>query len=113
MCTPKTVPALPGLFVTVTGRLNHLCPFNPTDRDSGFVTITWETESETFEAHDLAAYLRGFAEVETSHEDLTLCIHSELSKADGLTVTTVTTHDWQTAGLTIHCSTSQTQAGKP
>lgn len=98
----ETVEAPHGTVLRVTAPLVHLCPFRD-EVDKGAVTITWETEGQTFELHSLASYLQSFRPVRISHEALTLHIKDSLNASAGLTVVSVATL-WGTAGLGVGCS---------
>jgi NADPH-dependent 7-cyano-7-deazaguanine reductase QueF len=73
----QTVECVPGVRVTVTGPITHLCP-HVDEVDEGEVTIGWRTSGKTFELHSLAAHLRTYATQRISHEDLVAALRGDL-----------------------------------
>lgn len=100
--------------ITVSGKLQHLCPWRRDEVDVGAVTITWRTRGATFELHALRAYLEDeFADMVAPHEDVTEQIRRDLADLDpGIEVLSVRT-TWETGGLAVECTTSQTPAVTP
>lgn len=85
--------------VTYTGPLVHRCPYAD-ETDHGTVTITWFTDGATLELHGLAAWLRTWGDVTTSHETLTDRIRSCLADQPRIAEVTVQT-GWSTAGAEV------------
>lgn len=110
MNLPKTVPTYGAPQVTVKANVQHRCPFVH-EIDYGTARITWIPQGNTIEIHSLRDYLATWADTQISHEDITQAIHMTLGDLDGLYVTDVTT-TWNTAGMEVSCSTSQTRAGE-
>jgi len=106
-----TAAASPGLTMSVTSPIRHLCPFKD-EVDDGTITVTWRTLNGTFELHSLRAFFATFAESEISHESLTDTIYRELSRVPSIRIVDVETH-WTTAGMGVACSTSPTPAARP
>lgn len=97
--TDLTIPygGRTALTLTVRVPLSHVCPVVH-ERDFGRVTITYKPATRLLELHALAGLLRGYDDLEVTHEDLTADLHRVLAGAlrpEGLTVTT----SWTTAGL--------------
>jgi NADPH-dependent 7-cyano-7-deazaguanine reductase QueF len=87
--------------VAATFPLVKRCPFRD-ETDRGAVEITWTTLGQTFELHELAAFLAEGKGQEISHEDITHRLAEALDGHDGLIVETVTTR-WTTAGGEVTC----------
>lgn len=104
----RTETASPGLTMSVTSPIRHLCPWRE-EVDDGHITITWRTLNGTLELHDLRDYLKSFAEAEISHESLTDSIYRELNRTPCIRLIDVSTN-WRTAGMEVACSTSPTLA---
>lgn len=83
----------PNVWVTVTGPLDHLCPYRD-EVDHGTVIITWYTGTSTYELHSISEYLNSFSDRKLSHEEITQEIQRELWASK------VTTR-WSTAGLAV------------
>lgn len=99
MTNDLTIPYAGKKEVTLTVRapLTHICPVVH-ERDFGRVAITYKPATRLLELHALAGLLRGYADEEVTHEDLTGQLYRDLTAAlrpEGLTVTT----SWTTAGL--------------
>ena len=92
--------------VTATLPITHRCPFRD-ELDEGTVTVSWATTHHlTIELHSLAAFLAGFADLEISHEDITVRILDRLqSAAEGRAPFSVTDVEvstrWNTAGAEV------------
>lgn len=105
----KTVEAIPGLTMTATAPVRHLCPF-VNEKDEGTVTVTWQTIGRTFELHSLRAHLdwitSKWADAEISHEDFTSEIRDSFAHFNGagLHIKSIRT-DWNTAGMPVTVST--------
>lgn len=90
--------------ITVHTTLRHLCPFKG-EVDDGRVKIELSSaHGWTTELHSLSEYLRAWADIKISHEELTDQIALDTR---AIRVTTY----WRTAGLEVSCSTSPTPAG--
>lgn len=106
--TIETANAAPGLTMSATSPIRHLCPFKD-ETDDGTITVSWRTLNGTLELHSLRAYFRSFADAATSHESLTDTIYRELQRIPSVRVLGVST-SWETAGMAVGCSTSATRA---
>lgn len=104
----ETVTSSPGLTMTVTSPIVHLCPFRD-EVDQGSITVTWLTLNGTIELHSLRAFFDSFARAEISHESLTDTIRRELNRIPSIKALDVVTN-WTTAGMGVACSTSLTPA---
>lgn len=108
---PLTVPCDSDVAMTVTAPLIHLCPYKD-EVDHGTVTITWNTQDNTLELHDLASLLHSFSDQKISHEEITRKLKVWLSCLPGIDLISVET-TWDTAGMEVRCSTSPTLVGQP
>lgn len=106
MSVVETVQENADVTVTAVGNLRHRCPHR-NEIDRGRVAITWRVSGQSYELHSLAEYLRSFADAELSHEQITDRISHDLSVTDGIELVSVES-TWDTAGLEVRCSTSQT-----
>ena len=109
--TIETATAAPGLTMSATSPIRHLCPFKD-EADDGTITVAWRTLNGTLELHSLRAYFRSFAAAEISHESITDTIYRELQRIPSVRVLDVST-TWDTAGMGVRCSTSATPAARP
>jgi len=89
--------------ITICRELRHLCSFTD-EVDHGRVEIELRSaHGWTTELHSLDEYLRAWADIKISHEELTDVI------AVDTRAVRVTTY-WRTAGMEVVCSTSPTPA---
>lgn len=102
--TIETAAAAPGLTMSSTSPIRHLCPFKD-ETDDGTITVSWRTLNGTIELHSLRAYFQSFAEAQISHESITDTIYRELQRIPSIRVLDVST-TWKTAGMAVRCSTS-------
>lgn len=106
MSAVRTVPAAAGVQVVAKSLAQHMCPFVH-EVDEGGIFASWTTAGATIELHSLRDYLQSFAQVEISHEELTLTVLESLRSIDGITDVSVESA-WTTAGMEVTCFTSPT-----
>jgi NADPH-dependent 7-cyano-7-deazaguanine reductase QueF len=99
----ETVSSIPGVRMTITSPIIHLCPFKD-EVDTGSITVSWETHHGTIELHSLRAFFDSYAESEISHEGLTDTIRRELNRIPSIKALSVAT-SWNTAGMSVAVST--------
>lgn len=98
------VPSAPGVRVTVTAPIRHLCPFKD-EIDDGELTLSWRTDHSTVELHSLRHFLGVFADARISHEEVVSEIWGAMNRVDGIRSVSVST-TWRTAGMKVQCATS-------
>jgi NADPH-dependent 7-cyano-7-deazaguanine reductase QueF len=80
------------VLVILTADVRKLCPIKD-EVDDGTVTITYRTNGQAFELHELAAHLATFTNTRVSHETFT----AELAGFLGASVRS----EWVTAGMRV------------
>lgn len=105
------VASAPGVHVTVTAPIRHLCPFKD-EIDDGRLTLSWRTDHSTVELHSLRSFLGVFADARISHEEVTSEIWGAMNRVGGIRSVSVSTA-WRTAGMEVQCSISPTPVGQP
>lgn len=103
------VPSTPGVRVTVTAPIRHLCPFKD-EIDDGELTLAWRTDHSTVELHSLRLFLGAFADARISHEEVVSEIWGAMNRVDGIRGVSVST-SWRTAGMEVSCFSSVIPAG--
>lgn len=106
-----SVPSVPGVRVTVTAAVRHLCPFKD-EVDDGRLTLSWRTDHSTVELHSLRRFLGVFADARISHEEVVSEIWGAMNRVDGIRSVSISTA-WRTADMGVTCSISPTLAGQP
>lgn len=101
----KTVPEPADVTLTVTARVQHLCP-HVDEIDHGAVSVTWSTDGATFELHALRDYLASWASTRISHESLTDTIRAELAATPGVHLLAVHS-SWETAGMDVSVTSKE------
>lgn len=96
-----SVPSVPGVSVTVTAPVRHLCPFKD-EIDDGRLTLSWRTDHSTVELHSLRQFLGVFADARISHEEVVSEIWGAMNRVAGIRSVTVST-TWRTAGMEVAC----------
>lgn len=104
MTAPSTVPCSPGVRVTASGPVTHLCPYAD-ETDHGTVTVAWITDGATLELHALAGVLHSYEDRRMSHEEFAADLRATLTATPGITGVAVAAL-FRTAGLDVEVSSA-------